>query len=735
MLIGSYSHILVATSYVVAALASFVALDVTARIRSTEGRASRRWLICGSIVMGVGIWSMHFIGMLAFRLPIPQGYDLLITIYSLLIGIAASGYALHLVSRPVLHPRMLITGAIALGAGIASMHYVGMAALRIDPGIDYDPAWFALSIVIAIAAAGAALWIAYRLRAEPGGLRRNRVLASMVMAFAIVGMHYTGMAAAHFPNGSICLAAIGDGVSQQWLASLVGTSTFAILGLALVVSTLDRRLQERTAVLASSLRVANDRLSHMALHDALTDLPNRILLDDRLRQAIEKARRGQSRFAVMFVDLDGFKEINDAYGHSVGDRMLVQVARGIGQVIRAQDTLARVGGDEFVLLLDVTAAEDAAFVAEKLQCKVCEPLHLDSGDVFVSASIGIAIYPDNGATARELLACADAAMYVAKEQGRRGYRFFEVSMDTGAHDQLALLQDLRSAVARDELFLHFQPKLKSSEGPLIGVEGLLRWKHPTRGLIAPDRFIALAEKNGLMIDIARCTLDKACAQMAEWRYAGINVPNVAINLSATQFLAPALPEMIRSALQAHGVPARALTLEVTESIVMRDSDASLAIFRELADIGVRTSIAHFGIGFSSLMYLQKLSATELKIDQRFIRNLVRDGDSAAVISSIVALGRSLDLDVIAEGVETSEQRDLLNELGCTAMQGYYMGRPAAPSELAASGATTICHAAVFRVADAQYVRAVNSPSYDELQVGKASSSDLSDDASEDAPDR
>ena len=697
---GTYDFALVVVSYIVAVFASFVALDMSSRISASEGRASRWWLISGSVSMGIGVWSMHFIGMLAFHLPVPQGYDLLITLYSLLIGIAASGYALYLVSRPQLGRWKLAGGAGVMGTGIASMHYVGMSAMQMEPPIEYDPGWFVASIVIAMAAAGAALWIAHQLRAEGRGQTRNRVLASFVMGLAIIGMHYTGMAAAHFRAGSFCSAAIGNGVSQQWLASLVGTASFAVLGMALVVSMLDRRLQERTALLSNSLSSAYERLKSMALHDSLTGLPNRSLLEDRIGQAITKSCREGSRFALMFFDLDGFKAINDGHGHTTGDRMLLQVARNVREMLRAQDTFARLGGDEFVMLIDVTAPEDAIVVAEKLQARVCEPLQIESGFVGVSASIGIAVYPEDGVDAEALLANADAAMYTVKKEGRRGYRYFEASMNVSALDQFALMRDLRMAVQRSELFLDFQPKRKSPGGALAGVEALLRWRHPTRGLVPPDRFIAIAEKNGLIMELGRWVLDEACRQMAIWREHGADVPNVAVNLSWVQFHSPVLVEMVSSALLRHNVPAETLTLEITESSVMRDPAASIAILEKLAAIGVRISIAHFGTGYASLMYLSKLPADELKIDRAYIKDLVRGGETASIISAIVALGRSLHLEVIAEGVETREQQQILSELGCSSLQGYYMGRPASPGELAAPvPVTTVCYAGAFAAAE------------------------------------
>ena len=679
---GSYYPSLVVVSYLVAVLASFVALDSAGRIAASEGTASRGWLVAGGLAMGVGIWSMHFIGMLAFDLAIPQGYDLFITLYSLVVAIGASLYALYLVSQPLLSRSRLAAGALIMGSGIALMHYTGMAALRMQPGIEYDPLWFSLSIVIAVAASGAALWIARRLRKDDGKNRRSRIIAALVMGFAIVGMHYTGMAAARFPVGSVCMAALGGGVSPTWLASLVGTSSFAILGLAITVSVLDRRLQERTARLAESLRTANEKLTHLALHDGLTGLPNRLLLEDRLGLAIGKAQRESSRFAILFLDLDGFKAINDAYGHPVGDNVLREVARTIRATVRAQHTVARIGGDEFVVLAEVEAPEDAAAIAALLLDQLAPPLPLEVGELGLTASIGISLYPDNGANARELLSNADAAMYYVKERGRNGYGFYESSMGVGAQEQLQLVQDLRFAASRGELMLHYQPKLRAPDGPLIGVEALLRWNHPKLGMVMPERFIPMAEKNGLIIEVGRWALEEACRQLAQWRKDGVDVPGIAVNLSATQFRSPGLVAMVRTTLERNGLPTGVLTLEVTESTAMHDPEESLAILRELADLGVHISIDDFGTGYSSLLYLKKLPARELKIDRAFVKDLTAENGDAAIVSAIIALGRTLNLEIIAEGVETAHQQRVLTELGCSSLQGFYLGYPVEASALA-----------------------------------------------------
>ncbi|SDQ58183.1 diguanylate cyclase/phosphodiesterase [Paraburkholderia fungorum] len=674
MLSGTYNPLLVLWSLLVAILASYTALDMAGRITTATGRAAHWWLAGGACSMGLGIWSMHFVAMLAFRLPVPLGYDPEITGLSLLLAIASSTLALWLVSQKTLPWSRLFVGALLMGSAIAGMHYTGMAAMHMTPAIQYKPGLFALSIAIAIGASGAALWIAYRLRREGSRVWSLRAGAAVVMGFTIAGMHYTGMAAARFPYGSICGAA-RTGVSTGWLAVVVIIITLAVLAIALIISVLDLRLEARTSVLASSLAKANQELTYLALHDSLTKLPNRLMLEDRLSQAIQASDRSSGSFALLFMDLDGFKAVNDAFGHHAGDLLLLEVARRIGAQVRRQDTVARLGGDEFVVLAGIDEPADAATLAEALMTVIREPIHTDEHELCVSMSIGIAIYPGNGAQQHDLMSNADAAMYHAKALGRDAYCFFETSMNANVHEQLQIVQDLRLALTRGQLILHYQPKFDAPNGPLVGAEALLRWEHPTRGLIPPDQFIPLAEKSGLIVPIGEWVLNEACRQMRAWHDAGNTNWTVAVNLSPLQFNHAHLVETVRQTLLRHSLEPACLTLEITETTAMHNVEASLAILMQLHAMGVRISIDDFGTGYSSLLYLKRLPASELKIDRGFIRDMARDSEDAAIVSAIVALGRTLKLNIVAEGVETPMQQTFLTSLGCDTLQGFLLGRP------------------------------------------------------------
>ena len=682
MLIGHYTYSLVLISVLVAILASYTTLDLAGRIASASGRARMLWVCGGALSMGVGIWSMHFIGMLAFTLPIPLAYDIPLTLLSLLITIFTSGLALWLVSHDRVPVLNIVFGAFVMGLGSSTMHYTGMAAMRMQPGIDYDPTLFGLSLVIAVTASAAALSIAVRLRKETPYVRLARSGAAVIMGFAILGMHYTAMTAANFPAGSFCGAMTG-GLHPDGLDKLVLITSLTVLGITLLTSVLDARMAARTAQLSLSLKEANRELTQLALHDNLTGLPNRILLADRIDQAMHKVDAQGGMFALMFLDLDGFKPVNDAFGHHVGDQLLRAVAVRMRENFHRHDTLARIGGDEFVLLVELDDSEEAVSVASRQVALVSQPFSVQEHDLQVTVSIGISLYPGNGRTQQELLMNADAAMYHAKSAGKNGYSFFDASMNTNARNQLQLLQDLRLALREGQFCLHYQPKFSAGTHRPIGAEALMRWNHPELGLLMPDTFMGLAEKTGLIIPIGEWVLNEACRQMKRWYDAGYTDWRIAVNLSALQFSHVGLVETVTDALATHGLPANCLTLEITETTAMSDADASMTVLQKLSDMDVDLSIDDFGTGYSSLMYLKRLPANELKIDRGFVRDLEHDSDDAAIVSAIVALGQALNLRIVAEGVETASQQSFLTRLGCDSLQGFLLGYPLPPERFMA----------------------------------------------------
>jgi diguanylate cyclase len=674
MMTGTFDPILVAASLLVAILASYTALEMAARVAASRGLAARLWLLGGSSALGIGILSMHFVGILAFRLPVALGFDLGETVLSLLFVIGSSLLALTAVSGPRPSRMCILWGALLMGAGVSGMRSMGLASMRTTPPIQYNGPLLAGSILIGVVLSGAALAIVVRSGRQSTRRHGLRAAAAVVLGLAIAGAYYAGVAAARFPAGSVS-PMVHRGIAPGTLAfSTLGFASL-VLTAALVLVLIDCRLESRTAILAHSLAQANEELQFLAMHDSLTKLPNRALLEDRLEQETRNTRRGRRPFSVLCLDLDGFRQINDAYGHHAGDALLVEIAQRIRAAVRSRDTVARVGGDEFVLLIDTGVPSDAASCADKLIGAIRQPITVAGHVIRISASIGIAVYTGLEAEEHDILKEANAAMYHAKEMGRNGYCFFEKSMNEDARRYLELVQDLRLAIERREFVLHYQPACDVVDGRVTGAEALLRWRHPVHGLLSPDVFIPIAEKTGLIIPIGEWVLDEACRQISEWRNAGQPHWTISVNLSAVQFNHPGLRRSVEETLGRHSLEPRFLTLEITESTAMRDADASLRILQELSTMGVRISIDDFGTGYSSLLYLKRLPASELKIDRGFVRDLAYDHGDTAIISAIIALGQSLSLNIVAEGVETVSQRDFLMRLGCRSMQGYLMGRP------------------------------------------------------------
>ena len=683
MLVSQYNQILVVISFVVAILAAYTALNMAGRVVGSQGIAARIWLTGGGVAMGIGIWAMHFIGMLAMDLAMSMSYDVAITALSMAIAIGSSMFALWLVSGEQLRLRRLLPGAFVMGTGIVAMHYTGMAALEVSPGIVWDKTWVAISVAIALAASLVALWLTFRLRYEAAQVALMRLGAALTMGIAIAGMHYAGMKAAQFPATT---QMHHHGINGSWLAILVSVVALSILAITLLVSMLDARLQARTTLLASSLAEANRELAQLALHDTLTRLPNRILFEDRLSQAISKADREGTHFALMFMDLDGFKAVNDAYGHVTGDKLLVAVTKRLLLPLKGQYTLARIGGDEFVLLIEANGPDDAASLANALVRAIDSPFSVDPYELVVTISIGIALYPHDGKTDREMMFNADAAMYHTKHVGRNGYQFFQPSMNTLAQTHLQLMNDLWMAVERDELRLHYQPKFHAPAGPVLGFEALLRWEHPKQGLLTPDVFLKVAEKTGLIIPIGNWVINEACRQLRAWHIQGHTDWSVAVNLSTLQFEQPSLVNTVLDCLARHLLPPESLILEVTETTAMNNPDESVRILTELTNAGVKASIDDFGTGYSSLLYLKRLPACELKIDRAFVKDLSGESDDATIVSAIVALAKTLNLKVVAEGVETEAQQAFLTEFGSKMLQGYLLGKP-----VSAQAVEELCH--------------------------------------------
>ncbi|MCD2515618.1 EAL domain-containing protein [Massilia sp. G4R7] len=429
---------------------------------------------------------------------------------------------------------------------------------------------------------------------------------------------------------------------------------------------------------------AEEALLRMANHDALTGLPNRVLMQDRLRQAIMHAHRTKRQVAVMFIDLDRFKHVNDSLGHDAGDQLIVEIARRLSTSLRESDTVARQGGDEFVVVLpDLAGEEDAAKVARKLLGNLFQPLVLRGQEVFPSGSIGIAMYPRDGEDSTTLLKCADSAMYGSKGQGGNDYSFYTAAMGAQAYEHLRMEGALQRALQREEFLLHYQPVVDIETGTVTGVEALLRWQPHEREMVSPADFIPLAEETGLIVPIGDWVLATAMKQQVAWVEAGLPSLRVSVNLSARQFLGQDVAQRVRALLAETGCDPACLTLEITESVLMENPAAATETMGRLAAMGVQLAIDDFGTGYSSLASLKRFPIHSLKIDRSFVMDLTQDADDAAIVNAVIALAHSMKLNVIAEGVETREQLDFLQQHGCDQMQGFCFSRPVAPQGIAA----------------------------------------------------
>jgi diguanylate cyclase (GGDEF)-like protein/PAS domain S-box-containing protein len=429
---------------------------------------------------------------------------------------------------------------------------------------------------------------------------------------------------------------------------------------------------------------AESRIQFLAHHDALTQLPNRVLLMDRFLQAKAAAQRAQSKVAILFVDLDNFKHINDNWGHQAGDQFLIKTVERLQREVRESDTICRQGGDEFIIMLaDLPEMEIVTRVAQNILRVLSEAVDVKGHAVSVSASIGIAVYPDDSVDFDILLGSADAAMYEAKAGGKNGYRFFTDQISHDALERANLQAQMRGALKNQEFELYYQPQIDFSNGEVLGVEALIRWNHPVKGLISPAIFIPLAEESGFIVPLGEWVLNEAVRQAQEWAHAGGQGLTIAVNISAIQFSRSNFLEIVTQALEQSGLAPHLLELELTESVLLKDMENTFATIRQLKQLGISLSIDDFGTGYSSLSYLKKINVDKLKIDQSFVRDICDDPDDVAIVRAIIQLGKALELRVIAEGVETAEQAVLLKNSGCDEAQGYLYGRPQKAADLVA----------------------------------------------------
>jgi diguanylate cyclase (GGDEF)-like protein/PAS domain S-box-containing protein len=934
---ASYNVWLVALSIAIAMFASFTTLSLTDRIMSSSGKPTKYWLAGGAISMGSGIWSMHFIGMLAFHLPIPIAYDIQLTLASVIPAVIASGIALITVSSSKGNRLLsIIVAGVFMGAGISLMHYTGMAAMQMFPAIRYDPLLFIFSIGIAIGASITALAIAFYLKKKEASkfLLLKKLLSALIMGIAIAGMHYTGMFAANFSYGSICLAT-PQGIQSEWLAILVSIGSLAIMMMTLIVAIFDARLSDQNAqmveklthvneqlnvraqhmaeIMTADLRAtverdglfkavveqssdaivtrdaignitswnkaastlfgydasevigkslgfilgpverttfaiedkplfqeitvkdrlkqlitislnvapllnqnkvligdisiirdisqhketqeqllqaaavfksttegvlitdnqtniiavnqaftrlsgyseeesvgkkagftrsgqhskefyknmwhsieaddywrgevidrrkngetypkwlsisvvrnddnqiiyyvgvfsdithikeAEEQLQYIANHDFLTDLPNRLLFEDRLEHAIARAKKDNTNLSLLFLDLDRFKNINDSLGHLTGDRLLQEVVHRIKKVVEEADTLARVGGDELIIIREEnTDKQSLSLIAEKIINAVSQPIHIDQHELFITTSIGISTFPEDGNEGSQLLKNADAAMYQSKNNGRNRYSFYSSNLSSELIYRLNLESELRRALDNREFMLYYQPLVSSFSQRIIGAEALIRWKHPKNGLLFPDEFLPIAEESGLLFPIEEWVIATVCQQVKILKDSGHTSAIIALNLSSNLISYYNVADMIALQLKNLNIDGNMLQLEITETSIVAQTEKLVRNLEMLKGMGVSIAIDDFGTGYSSMSYLKRFDVNKLKIDRSFIRDIVNDPNDKAIVKAVLAMAHSLGITVTAEGVETEEQYLTLADEGCDEVQGYYFSEP------------------------------------------------------------
>ena len=761
---------LVALAAVICALSSYTTISLLHHVRRSDAGMWWVWLAVSALSTGFGIWATHFIAMLAFSPGMPTAYNVALTVLSLIIAVVVTGFGLAIALMSRWSAAAPWLGGAVVGAGIAAMHYTGMAAFEVPGRITWDASLVDASIAIGAVLAAAALYVGLR-----GEARRWTGLGTLLLTAAICGLHFTAMGAASVtPDPTIDLSA--SSVPSGLLAVGVALVSIVVVALALggvaidmrdrrreeleaermrglanaavegllvcdgdtvvtvndnfvdvsgyaaagsVVGTkleryfpdddLRRKLFERENTLVEGVlrncdgadvpveliqrvvdvggkphhalairdlrarKEAERSIQFLAHHDPLTGLPNRASFHKRLDHEVAAALDSGRRLAVLFLDLDRFKEVNDLFGHAVGDRTLQAAAARVGGTLDGNQVLARLSGDEFAIILPGLSNPAAAGrVAETILEALQAPIENIDADHPIGGSIGIAVCPDDARDRHTLLSHADTALYRAKNEGRGTYRYFEASMGAAVRERRLLEHDLRNAISRGELRLVYQPQKCINTGRVVGFEALLRWTHPTRGEVPPAEFIPLAEDTGSILQIGEWVLRTACREAARWR----EPLTIAVNVSAVQIHSPNFATAVHEILFETELPPGRLELEITETALVRDLNRALATLRRIKMLGVRIAMDDFGTGYSSLSNLRAFPFDKIKIDGSFIKSVNVNDQGAAIVRSVLGLGRALKLVVLAEGVETTAEFDFLKTENCNEVQGFLLGRPA-----------------------------------------------------------
>src|SRR5450830_926810 len=689
----SHNPFLVLLAYLVACAAGFGTLDMAERVGHVEDPTARRqwrWRWLGAGCLASGIWSTHYISILAFQAPVAIHYEWIMTLASLLIALAASLLAMQTLSHAHPRSRQCLVTSVWMGLGIALMHYVGMSAMRSQAQVYFDSQLFMASVAIAIGASLAALWLSIYLRKSAGVFHQLlKYAASLLLGAGILSMHFTGMAAMQLvvPAGADLLLPQDNHHIQLGLS--VAVITLLVIGSSISAALADKKLQHkehdlrRVNALLSQLDQARLSLAQVAHYDALTNLINRRGFNQIFAERLMERSTSGGMLAVMFLDIDHFKRINDSLGHDAGDELLKVIAGHIKSATRSHDdVVARFGGDEFCILIGLHNREEARHMAQRIMLKMKEPIELAGRRMVMTTSIGISVFPDDGKSCEELLKNADLALYQSKGAGRNSLHFFSSNLKTRATLELQLEEELRHALRDGSgLALNYQPIYDLKSGRVAKLEALVRWQHPQHGLLSPDRFIGIAEANGMIAELDSWVMRKACEDLAWLSGHGCDELKIAVNCSALNLAREELADEIESILRAAGVPPQRLELEVTENALMGNISSTLQLLRQIRSLGVSLSIDDFGTGYSSLAYLKRLPLNTLKIDRSFILDVPKSTQDMEIVQAIIVMAHTLHLQVVTEGVETQQQYEFLAQYDCDYIQGYLLSRPVPLEEL------------------------------------------------------
>ncbi len=668
---ASWSGSALAPAWLLAVYAVSLQGMVIRRVRANDRDAGLIWILGGALVVGTGIWAASFLSLVAMQLPIKVGYVRDVVLASWLPAIVIAGAAIWMQTHQGLQWRTRLLGAVLVAVGVQMLVFVNTSSIMLQPAMVWDVrATGAAFLLVLLGSCLGSLLMQSDLGKEPNQARQLGVavlVGSVIWAGLALQVSAVGV-----PLAAVCLSA--GQLSGDSLEFLLTATVLILLIMGHMGTLQDARNLARNQALSDSLKAAQTALEEASLRDAATGLPNRTGFEQQVRQLIDAVSDQALHLSVLRVNIDGFHAFTGTYGHNVGDGLIQTLSLRLQGLIREGDVLARSDTDEFLIACRALSDEHVtAVLAQRLQDAVHAPCLVQDQEITVSCSIGVARYPDS-ATPDQLMSHSNDAMLTARRAGGGVYCFFERGMDRVGAAQVEMQRDLRHAVPRNELSLHFQPKLRATTGELAGVEALLRWHHPTRGMVSPAEFIPVAERFGLIGELGQWVIDEACRHLRVWHDLGLDIP-VAVNLSVHQLRQPDLEQRVREALRNHRVPARMLIMEITESVAMEDIEASLRVFDMLDQIGVRLSIDDFGTGYSSLSYLRRLPARQLKIDRSFVRDLDSSLDAQAIVEAVVRLAHALGLKVVAEGVETQDQADILAQLHCDELQGFLFARP------------------------------------------------------------